>query len=94
MSKIKEAIKRKFPRYFIATGKGVDKYDVWVEGSHLCRGLAQSRAVANLMVKERNELIDKLIEATELLDQMAQAHIQGSGNESHNQEGLILWHKL
>jgi len=71
MSKIKQAIERKFPRYFVANGKGVDEYDVWTEGSHLCRGLSQPRAVCDMVVKERNELIDMLVEASELLAEAA-----------------------
>ena len=73
MSSIRKAIERKFPRYtrrgecvYVALkGSLVTTCGHWNEAHHI--------------VTERNELIDTLIEATELLDQMAQAHIPGVG---------------
>lgn len=71
MSKIKQAIERKFPRYVLAVSTPrmpqqpsglVTPGGVWLEAA---------QEIAERVVKERNELIDKLIEASELLAELA-----------------------
>lgn len=74
MSNIKEAIERKFPRYRVSKSREVGGsmcgqvwLTMWAGESRMFSSTELTVTDCELLVKERNELIDKLIEAAELL---------------------------
>ncbi len=74
MSTIREAIERKYPRYRL--GHPTARLAVWAGGS---RVLTEHLTVTDceLLIKDRNELVDKLMEASELLAEAADARMRG-----------------
>lgn len=62
MSKTKKAVERKFPRYRLD-----DNLSIWCGASRVLSGTRMTTFDAELIVQHRNELIDALIAASELL---------------------------
>lgn len=74
MSKIRESIERRYPRYRL--GHPTAQLAVWAGGS---RVLTEHITVTDCeqLIKDRNELVDKLIEASELLAEAVDACMRG-----------------
>lgn len=67
MNKIKQAIERKFPRYVI--GPPETFTEILVHGDVVA--CVDDYAECEQIVKHHNELIDKLVEASELLAELS-----------------------
>ena len=65
MGKVRAKIERKHPRYRIS-----GKRDIWAGNSRIISHASMTAAEAEYLVSQHNELLDKLVEAAEFLNEV------------------------